>query len=55
MASAFGDLAGVAVGISQKLAVLETLAPLTPAVHNTTSLQTAMSQNTIGVGYAGAG
>jgi hypothetical protein len=42
--------------LTAKLAVFDTLAPLAGATfHNTTSLQTAMQRNTIGVGYAGAG
>lgn len=32
-----------------------TPAPLAPMAANTTSLATAMKQNTLGVGYAGAG
>ena len=42
-------------GISHKIAIFNTLAPLTPTFQNTTSLQTAIKGNTVGVGYAGAG
>ena len=37
------------------LAPIQTLAPLGGVFHNTTSLQTAIHQNTLGIGYAGAG